>query len=958
MQKKRQGRFQRAADAAWALLQTESFQELYQKKNTPSQTPNHPSQNQIHPFNEALQTGRQLRTLHALLTTSGPGHTDDTDDTITIKSPLDELADTINQTLPGSVVQWMQNSRPPLPPLWKQQKEETSWWIDNVGLGLYGLRMLPLVGREDERKRLWSKLHETHQLKHAHGFILEGPAGCGKSRLATWFCERTHEVGSSIIFKAIHSQTHGPAHGLAPMLQRQFQCIGLDEHQMRRRMKVVLRSYGFEQSETLETLCKILLTHHESPNQHEKHTKLPAEQRYEAICQLLEHLAQQREVIVWLDDLQWGPDAQGFAHYFLERQALAPFAGILLCTIKEEQLDANMQQQMQALGTHSLMETISIKPLEAEQLSQLIKRLLGLDDELTRQVQKRSQGNPLFAIQLIGDWVQRGILEPGKDGFRIQKGSELYLPDDLHQLWLERITRAVKDLPTEASEALEIAAILGQDVDISEWQDACTHAELEIPTGLLDQLQKQRLAQARQGSSHRRWSFVHDMLRESLERQAQEATRLASHHQACAKMLLSRGEDSQKGRLGYHLLKAGQLSEAMEPLRQGIQDCLLAEDHFRAEELLGYWQTGLEKWAPKQEHEYWGELLIFQSHVFSDRGELSKAMALADQALQLSQQHTWLHIELKALLLKAAKSWQQGKTSEQVMGWFERAEWLTKQAKMPHLLGDIYQGIGDFLVWKGQGQESIPYFNEALKAHKAHKNYKSMGEACRGLSLIYRRLGQFEQARDHISQAIAYFERAEARKGLAMALLILGELERLQGDLDKAKKHYLDSLELFKAFGAHRTGLCEFNLSLILLQQRKYSEAQDTLERIFQSFQKTNHTLFENITALALTTCMAANNEWSLWKTEFPKVTEALKAMGYEDPDNCLCAQLSGELARSANQSRLARQAYLYAQNQWLAIDQKEKADELQVILDELPDGQEDPTEDDATIDNESIEML
>ena len=66
---------------------------------------------------------------------------------------------------------------------------------------------------------------------------------------------------------------------------------------------------------------------------------------------------------------------------------------------------------------------------------------------LAAEIESRTAGNPLFAVQLVGDWVQRGVLVAGPGGFELQEGEDAALPDDLHATWSTRVRGILGRLP-------------------------------------------------------------------------------------------------------------------------------------------------------------------------------------------------------------------------------------------------------------------------------------------------------------------------------------------------------------------------------------------------------------------------------------------------------------------------------------------------------------------------------
>ena len=79
---------------------------------------------------------------------------------------------------------------------------------------------------------------------------------------------------------------------------------------------------------------------------------------------------------------------------------------------------------LRQLERHPGTTRVPVPALSEETQEHLLADLLGLERLLAQKVAASSKGNPLFAIQLMGDWIRRGVLEPGPWGFRLAEGED------------------------------------------------------------------------------------------------------------------------------------------------------------------------------------------------------------------------------------------------------------------------------------------------------------------------------------------------------------------------------------------------------------------------------------------------------------------------------------------------------------------------------------------------------
>ena len=192
-----------------------------------------------------------------------------------------------------------------------------------------------------------------------------------------------------------------------------------------------------------------------------------------------------------------------------------------------------------------------------------VRELLGLSHDLASRVEERTSGNPMFAVHLVGDWVSRGLLTVEKGALSLPADEEVELPDDLHALWSRRVERL-----TEGSAAprlsLELAAVLGPELPIAGWRAASASLGVPLEEDFLAKVLRSHLVTA--SPDGRELRFAHEMIRESLLRNAREGGRLPALHSAAAdalEPLVIAGNDALAEPLARHLMDARRFDDAL-----------------------------------------------------------------------------------------------------------------------------------------------------------------------------------------------------------------------------------------------------------------------------------------------------------------------------------------------------------------------------------------------------------
>ncbi len=826
--------------------------------------------------------------------------------------------------------------RPSLAEHWDETSPVVPSHLRGAGLGLYGLRSIPLVDRVEERMVLWQALSDVQHTRHARMVVLEGESGYGKSRLVEWLTMMAHKTSGANIFKAFHSPVLGPRDGLESMLSRFLRCVGLSRPEVYLRCQLLLNNLGVhvtgEALALTELLCQHLDEEVRDPSLPTVRFFNPTE-RYAVIRYLLEGLSRRRPIVVWLDDVQWGVDTLGFCQYLMQSQDLHPMPVLLVATVQQEAMRHRMAEQLQLERLLALerVHKVPIAPLPDTYRGQLVRELLGLEPSLARRVVERTEGNPLFAIQLVGDWVSRGVLVSGEQGFQLRPGATATLPDSLHELWASRMEKVLDDAHHDARPSLELAALLGREVDASEWKEVCGLVRVSASYDLIEKLLHHRLATSHDAGPEVGWSFVHGMLRESLERGCLEAGRWNAFHHACAGMLAKRSGGSAKERRGRHLLAAGEIHEGLSQLLAAAYAYTQTGDYLVGLQVLDTCEVTLKQQDISPENELWGLCWAHRSRLVQLQGEYVLGAKLAAQAEESGRSFGWSRALAEALL--------RGGNASRILGKSDALDKLREAEAMFFSLGDPIK-LGHSRVVLGYQQMKSGDFEGARQsAEQALLNFQAsnspyMSALCHTLLAdINMHTDRLEESKEQVSQAIRLYEQCGSRWGIACSLNGLGEIARLRGQLEEAEMAYRDALPKYLAIGSGSAIFPQFNLGQILVLRGRYEEAEDVLHRTLHQVRHQGRKTLSILVHLALVACAAARERWPDWESHFFQASALLESTQYVDVDIPTMSEVAGDLAVKAGQIPRACNAYKLAIEQLRALHQPEKADALSTKL-------------------------
>jgi eukaryotic-like serine/threonine-protein kinase len=479
---------------------------------------------------------------------------------------------------------------------------------------------LSLFGRDDELATLWAAFRTTQAGGSAAVHVF-GESGSGKTLLLHHFGDAVARDGAvakdlqplvlrsrcyereTLPFKALDAAIDS----LVGQLSRESDIVV--SHALPRNLLALTQLFP-----ALRSLhaTRHLLTQETLPAGMSQ-TRAQAEA---ALYDFLVRLGQQRPVVLWIDDLQWGDrDSIGIVSSWLEPPHIPSL--LLIFSYRSEEIASNpgldvLRQNV--LAGSGIETTIALRPLGDEHVHALCRQRFEQahwpGHERARVIQRivvEAQGSPFLASQLAA----LAIAQPGS-------GDE-----QLARLTLEELVRSrSQTLSDGARRMLDVLSVAGRPIAVSLAVRAA--GTLREARSCIHELQSLLLIRSRDSAGDRLLEVYHDRLREVVH----------SSLSADQRAYVERGLFNALRELGssdcdwLHAL-ALSLGDRAEALRYGLQAA----------------QRAYEKLAFERAAELYAQCVALAPDASANNGELWHKLALAYSFAGHGAKaaHTYLH---------------------------------------------------------------------------------------------------------------------------------------------------------------------------------------------------------------------------------------------------------------------------------------------------------------------------
>ncbi|MFW5968664.1 MAG: hypothetical protein ACOCV2_14155 [Persicimonas sp.] len=751
--------------------------------------------------------------------------------------------------------------------------------------------------------------------------------------MARWICERADEVGSAATFEVLHDASPGGDQGFSRMLAHQLNIAGMERAEVLERVDEWLQSHGVDDAYERDALTELIepATDEDVADGQRKIEFARPATRYAVILRTLERLAGDRPMAILLDDIHLSLDALGFARHCLESSATSDKPLFLLATARADELAERPEEasEFEALVDQPRARRLDLEPLDHNARRKLIDELALLEPSLARAIADRTGGNPLFAVQLLGDWIDRDVLVPSPDGFALRDEATVELPEDLYAVWNSRLQQALSEASEDDFRALEMGAVLGRTVMTDEWNACHDRAGLDISTEAIERLFEHSLIEETDDGGR----FVHGLLRQSLVARARRGGRLEGYHSLIADALQERGADDPQlqERIGRHLYAAKRYEEALDPLLRAVGLRIRSGESSAAMHLLDLRDEALDQldYADDAPERTAGRIYrVVHCH---RRGETTRARALADKCVEDSLDHGDASLIVRAHLFKqqCESGYEAGwETLETAREWIAEAEadlqywWRNERGLILTYRGDLEAARREFETIL-ESIEDTEYPDRRASALLDYARCELLAE-------------DEERAQSLAERALEiHLERGDPVRA-AETFLTLGDIARKRDDIENARESYRRSVRLCEEIWPSRAMLGHMNLGLIDIDFGRFKAARARLEICEEVCSQSGASVSLTWARALLLPCLAEAEQREEFERRLEFVEARFRDDAHYEPDVANCLELAGEMALSAERTSIARRTLELALSQWEGLTRPERTRAVRQKLDSL----------------------
>lgn len=705
----------------------------------------------------------------------------------------------------------------------------------------------PLIGRAPQLASLCDAYQAMQSEKRMVSVMLLAESGMGKSRLMDEFEDWLNQP--ALFFHARGDpRSQSQPYALVRDLFNDF--CRIEENSpsavARHKLENIFVKWFAEAGQEMAAIAGQLLGFHFSDSPYLRGLLNDPQQlrdrAFRAIHDLFEAASAFRPVVVYLDDLHWADDGSLELITYLT-QSLQQTSSLVLMATRPTLFERYPDWERPLPGVRILQLT----PLSAEDsrtlASRILQRMTTLPEMLLNMLVENAEGNPFYLEELVKMLIEQAIILPGPQEWQVNLNRlrGFKTPPSLTGVLQTRLDH----LTPHENEIIQVAAIAGRafwDATLIALQPAFAPDLHQI----LDSLCSKGLIERHASSAlpgMQEFAFKQGILHEVAYSRVLKAERGPGHHHVAEWMVVNSGEKSltYANLIADHYEKAEESRQAAIWLVRAGDQALAAYVQTQAlhtyNRALGLLGASLEQ--PMPVHADLALLCtIFERlrEVFSRQGDFFQARAAAIAMLDTARASGDQAAQVRALCEWA--SLERPLNNPQVIErCIAQAEKIVETLPTPHpaLQAQVLWGKSTIAIHQARYNDALDLLQQAGEMAQQGGDRERLGSVHNLMGLAYMFQGQIEPARTHMLQALEIHRSIGHQRFETDLLSNIGETYRAENQFDQAVAYYRQSMSLYQKISSLE-GHCtaQSNLGVALIEQGQFREGLETLQSVVQ----------------------------------------------------------------------------------------------------------------------------
>ena len=579
----------------------------------------------------------------------------------------------------------------------------------------------------------------------------------------------------------------------------------------------------------------------------------------EEIAEYIRIAAQDRPLVISLDDMQWADSASWDTLEYLIPQ-LENERLLITLTMRAEETYGESLERRRRLSRNERFHELNLSRLTRDELKQWIEAAFHRQDvgrEFLAFLYRHTEGNPLFVVQVLRTLVDEGAVWYTGERWEWKPVSELRLPLGVSDL----ISRRLGRLSQKSQQILTTAAVIGREFDLDLAIDAGAGSEEE----LLDAVDEAIAASVLTSTGERggdRFTFAHGVMAEVL-RESINPRRRRRIEERVAQAMERRMPDAY-AEIATHFDRAGANPKAYEFALKAADRARGVYAHQEGTEFLRMAERNATTAAEM------AEVRVRLAHIAEVVGRYDEAEELCDLAIEW---YTGQGDRKKSLALRRQRERVRGLLGQPASRTLEACQELDDEAKtfgfdaervaLLTMISQAHGRLGDRpaaerIAWEAvrmseklgettlladslnrlgitlqhdQPAQAIEIFKRALELYQSQGDRRGQARCHNNMGIIYTQWGDWENARQTLTTAISIGRTAGTPDLWGLAALNLGVVYLKNGDYDKARELLGEALALFAGVKhSERQLYALYNLAYLDRERGEHESAAELYE--------------------------------------------------------------------------------------------------------------------------------